>query len=37
MEKSAKNGGKVKAIAFLFCCFFPIYEKLKKPLKTDKN
>jgi hypothetical protein len=35
MEKVAKNGRKVKAIALLFCCFFPIYEKWKKSLKTD--
>jgi hypothetical protein len=31
MEKVAKNGRKVKAIALLF---FPIYEKWKKLLET---
>jgi hypothetical protein len=36
MEKVAKNGRKVKAIALLFCCFLPIYEKWKKSLKMDE-
>ena len=26
MEKVAKNGRKIKAIALLFCCFLPIEE-----------
>ena len=34
--KIAKNGRKVKAIALLFCCFLPIYEKWKKSLKMEK-
>ena len=37
IEKSAKNGRKVKAIALLFCCFLPIYEKWKKSLKMDEK
>ena len=37
MEKVAKNGRKVKAIALLFCCFLPIYEKWKKSLKMDEK
>ena len=37
MEKGAKNGRKVKAIALLFCCFLPIYEKWKKSLKMDEK
>jgi riboflavin transporter FmnP len=28
MAKVAKYGRKVKAIALLFCCFLPIYEKM---------
>jgi hypothetical protein len=27
MGKVGKNGRKEKAIALLFCCFLPIYEK----------
>jgi hypothetical protein len=37
MEKVAKNGRKVKAIALLFCCFLPIYEKWKNRLKMDEK
>jgi hypothetical protein len=37
MEKVAKNGLKVMAIALLFCCFLPIYEKWKKWLKMDEK
>jgi hypothetical protein len=37
MEKVAKNGRKVKAIALLFCGFLPIYEKCKKSLKMDEK
>ena len=37
MEKVAKNGRKVKAIALLFCCFLPIYEELKNRLKMDEK
>jgi hypothetical protein len=37
MEKVAKNARKVKAIALLFCCFLPTYEKWKKLLKMDEN
>ena len=33
MEKVSKNGRKVKAIALLFFCFLPIYEKMKKVAK----
>jgi hypothetical protein len=29
IEKVAENGRKVKAIALLFCCLFPIDEKWK--------
>ena len=36
MAKVAKNGGKVKAIALLFC-FLPIYEKWLKSLKMDEK
>jgi hypothetical protein len=35
MAKVAKNGRKVKAIALLFCCFLPTYEKWKKSLKKS--
>jgi hypothetical protein len=34
MEKVAKNGRKVKAIALLFCCFLPIYGKMEKVAKN---
>jgi hypothetical protein len=37
MEKVAKNGRKVKAIALLFCCFLPTYEKWEKLLKMDEK
>jgi hypothetical protein len=38
IEKSAKNGRKVKAIALLFCCFLPLYEKWKmENEKSAKN
>ena len=37
MAKVAKNGRKVKAIALLFCCFLPPYEKCKKLLKMDEK
>jgi hypothetical protein len=37
MEKVAKNGRKVKAIALLFCCFLPTYEKGKESLKMDEK
>jgi hypothetical protein len=37
MEKVAKNGRKVKAIALLFCCFLPIYEKWEKSLEMDEK
>jgi hypothetical protein len=29
IEKVAENGGKVKAIALLFCCFLPLFQKPK--------
>jgi hypothetical protein len=32
-----KNGRKVKAIALLFCCFLPTYEKWKKTIKMDEK
>jgi hypothetical protein len=34
MAKVAKNGRKVKAIASLFCCFLPTYEKRKEVAKN---
>ena len=37
MAKVAKNGRKVKAIALLFCCFLPPYEKWQKSLKMDEK
>ena len=37
IEKVAENGRKDKAIALLFCCFFPIYEKWQKSLKMDEK
>ena len=37
MAKVAKNGGKVKAIALLFCCFLPIYEIWQKSIKMDEK
>jgi hypothetical protein len=37
MEKVAKNGRKLKAIALLFCCFLLIYEKWKKSQKLDEK
>jgi hypothetical protein len=37
IEKSAKNGRKVKAIALLFGCFFPLFQKLKNRLKMDEK
>jgi hypothetical protein len=37
MGKVAKNGRKVKAIALLFCCFLPTFEKWKKSLKMDET
>jgi hypothetical protein len=37
MEKVAKNGRKVKAIALLFCCFLATYKKWKKSLKMDEK
>jgi hypothetical protein len=37
MEKVAKNGRKVKAIALLFCCFLLTYEKGKESLKMDEK
>jgi hypothetical protein len=37
MEKVAKNGRKVKAIALLFCCFLVTYENWKKSLKMDEK
>jgi hypothetical protein len=37
MEKVAKNGRKVKAIALLFCRFLPTYEKWQKSLKMDER
>jgi hypothetical protein len=36
MEQVAKNGRKVKAIAFLFCCFLPIYEKWQDANNDEK-
>jgi hypothetical protein len=27
MKQVAKNGRKVKAIALLFCCFWPLFQK----------
>jgi hypothetical protein len=38
MEKVAEIGRKVKAIALLFCCFLPLYEKWKWPfMKNGKS
>jgi hypothetical protein len=37
IEKSAKNGRKVKAIALLFCCFLPLFQKWKNRLKMDEK
>jgi hypothetical protein len=37
IEKSAKNGLKVKAIALLFCRFLPPFQKLKNRLKMDEK
>ena len=37
MAKVAKNGRKVKAIALLFCCFLPTYEKWQKSLKDGRK
>jgi hypothetical protein len=37
IEKSAKNGRKVKAIALLFCHFFTLFQKLKNWLKMDEK
>ena len=37
MEKVAKNGRKVKAIALLFCGFFPLFQKLKNWEKWTKS
>jgi archaellum biogenesis protein FlaJ (TadC family) len=37
MAKVAKNGRKVKAIALLFCCFLPTYEKRQKSLKMEEK
>ena len=36
MEKVAKNGRKVKAIALLFCCFLPIL-KMEKVAKNGRK
>jgi hypothetical protein len=36
MAKVAKNRRKVKAMALLFRCFSPIYEKWQKSLKMDE-
>jgi hypothetical protein len=36
-EKSAENGRKEKAIALLFCCFLPHFQKLKNQLKMDEK
>jgi hypothetical protein len=36
-KKIAKNGRKVKAIALLFYCFLPTYEKWQKSLKMDEK
>ena len=36
MEKVAKNGRKVKAIALLFS-FLPLFQKLKNRLKMDEK
>jgi hypothetical protein len=30
----AKIGRKVKAIALLFCCFLPLFEKMEKVAKN---
>jgi hypothetical protein len=37
MEKVAENVRKVNAVALLFCCFLPLYEKWKKSLKMDER
>jgi hypothetical protein len=37
MAKVAKNGRKVKAIALLFCCFWPLFQKWQKWLKMDEK
>ena len=37
MAKVAKNGRKVKAIALLFCCFLPTYEKWQKLAKNGRK
>ena len=34
MKKVAKNGGKVKAVALLFCGFFAPFARMKK---VDEN
>jgi hypothetical protein len=37
MEKVAKNGRKVKAIALLFCCFFASFSKIEKSAKNGRK
>jgi hypothetical protein len=37
MEKVAENGRKVKAIVLPFCCFLPLFQKLKNRLKMDEK
>jgi hypothetical protein len=37
LKKVAENRRKGKAIALLFCCFLPIYEKWEKSLKMDEK
>jgi hypothetical protein len=37
MGKVAEYGRKVEAIALLFCCFLPLYEKWKMSLKMDEK
>jgi hypothetical protein len=36
IEKSAKNGRKVKATALLFCCFLPL-SKIEKSAKNGRK
>jgi hypothetical protein len=37
IDKSAKNGRKVKAIALLVCYFLPLFQKLKNRQKMDEK
>jgi hypothetical protein len=37
IEKSAKNGRNVKAIAIFFCCFFASFSKIEKSAKNGRK